>query len=82
MIVTSTHSILVTSRVNDVPRAGSWAQLARQPCCRTPNAATRAWRAGKATNPVRDGTTRAALCQQARSRINCLWWLTSVHAPG
>jgi len=35
MNVASIHSIPVTSRVNGVPRAGSWVRLLRQHGCRT-----------------------------------------------
>jgi len=55
-MITSTDSIPMASQFNRVPRAGHEARLAWQHGCRTPNAATRAWRAGKATNPARDGT--------------------------
>jgi len=50
--VTITHSIPMTSRVNVVTHAGSWARLAWQHGCRTPNAATHTWQAGKTTNPA------------------------------
>jgi len=56
MIVASTPGIRVTSRVNDVKRAGSWARAARQHGCRTPNYAPRGWWAIKATYAARDGT--------------------------
>jgi len=56
MIATRTHSILVSSRVNGMTRAGSWVRPARQHGCRTPNDAPRGWWASKATYPARDGT--------------------------
>jgi len=56
LIMTSTSGIRVTSRVNDVTRARSWAWLARQHGCRTPNYATRGWWASKATYSACDGT--------------------------
>jgi len=46
----------VTSRINGKPRTGSWARLLRQHSWRMPNAATRAYQAGKAPNPTSDGT--------------------------
>ncbi|MEJ5346189.1 MULTISPECIES: hypothetical protein [Chloroflexus] len=41
MFMTSKPGLRVTSRVNDVTRAGSCVRLARQHGCRTPNYATR-----------------------------------------
>ncbi|MGQ9742953.1 hypothetical protein, partial [Chloroflexus sp.] len=54
--------------------------------CRTPNVATRAYRAGKVTNPVRDGIgadrqSSLLLCQCAGSK-DILWLVIGKRSSG
>jgi len=73
MIGTIPSSTAVTRMGNGVPRAGSWARLVRQHGCRTPNCATRAWRAGTAIHQARDSTAGAAPCHRPSRSQQHLW---------